>query len=182
MPNALDKLHQDHINQTRLLNLLEHEMHKMEEGSDPSYLNMYDIMKYMVNYPDVFHHPHEEILFKKLREIDTVAEKIIARLCEEHEKLNELGTGLERALKMAVSGGIVSKDKLMEEIKEYLIIIRDHMNVEENQIFPLIKEELTRDDWERLQQSLEQVQDPVFGDVIADEFSQLYDSIISKGH
>ena len=142
---------------------------------------MYDIMNYMINYPDVFHHPHEEILFKKLKEVDTVAAKTIERLNEEHKKLHELGAELERTLHMAISGNIVSKDKLSSEIKEYLEIIREHMNIEERQVFPLLREEMTQDDWERLRPSLEQVQDPLFGGVIADEFSRLYESIMGRG-
>lgn len=182
MPTVLDKLHHDHINQSRLLNLLENEMQQMEEGGNPHYLDMYDIMNYMIHYPDVFHHPYEEVLFEKLGEVDTVAAKTIAKLCDEHSKLNELGTELERTLHIAISGNIVSKDTLMEELKEYVGVLREHMNIEERQIFPLIKEELTEDDWEHIQQSLEQVQDPVFGDVVSDEFTRLYDSIVSRGY
>ena len=181
MSNILDQLHRDHINQSRLLNLLEREMLKMEKGEDPSYLNMYDIMSYMINYPDVFHHPHEEVLFKKLKEVDAGAAMTINRLCDEHKKLNALGTELESMLHVAISGNIVSKDKLSKEVREYLEIIRDHMNIEERQIFPLIREEMTQDDWERMLPSLEQVQDPLFGNVIADEFLRLYDSIMDKG-
>ena len=182
MPTPLDQLHRDHINQSRLLNLLEHELQKMEEGENPSYLNMYDIMNYMINYPDVFHHPHEEVLFKKLKEVDRVAAKTIDRLYEEHKKLHELGSELERTLHMAISGNIVSKEKLAGEIKEYLETIREHMNIEESQVFPLLREEMTQDDWERLQPSLAQVQDPLFGGVIADEFSRLYESIMARGN
>lgn len=181
MSALVDKLHRDHINQYRLLNLLEYELQKLEKGGNPSYLNMYDIMIYMINFPEVFHHPYEEILFEKLGDVDMTATKTIERLSGEHETLSILATNLESLLHMAASGSVVSKDELASQARTYLELLRQHMEVEEREVFPLINEEMTLDDWERLEPALKLVEDPIFSGAIADEFRRLYDSIVSRG-
>ena len=63
MHTVLQQLHSDHINYSKLLTLLKNHISNMRNGLRPDFHEMHLIMIYMVNYPDVFHHPIEEVLF-----------------------------------------------------------------------------------------------------------------------
>ena len=68
MPDTLDQWHTEHVNFAKLLNLLEAELDLFHEGDSPNYELMLDIMFYMTHYPDVLHHPREDLAFAKIKE------------------------------------------------------------------------------------------------------------------
>jgi len=61
MPDTLAQWHTEHVNFAKLLNLLEAELDLFHKGDSPNYELMLDIMFYMTHYPDVLHHPREDL-------------------------------------------------------------------------------------------------------------------------
>ena len=97
MPNTLDQWHTEHVNFAKLLNLLDTELDLFHEGERPNYELMLDIMFYMTHYPDVLHHPREDLAFAKIKELDEDAGPTVDELSKQHAQLRELGEKLVAA-------------------------------------------------------------------------------------
>ncbi len=178
MSSILDQLHQDHINHSKLLDLLDSDIRSMQDAGTTDFNEMLQIMEYMTKYPDRFHHPCEEIIFDRLKNKGDNEAAVIRRLCDEHERLSALGHELVDNLKEVTKGGIVRKDRLNKLACEYLELMRSHMDIEEAEIFPALKERITADEWAEINSELEQAKDPVFGEVVAAQFEGLYRRIL----
>lgn len=180
MPEMLNQLRLDHINYVRLLNLLEVDILALESGEQADYLRMKDIMKYMINYPDAFHHPCEEILFDKLHHLGKDDAATVQQLRAEHATLGALGQKLSELLDIAVAGQIVSKEELIKSATEYKDLLRRHLATEERKIFPLIESSLSAADWEEARADSSDVSDPIFSGPVGEEYRRLFDSIASR--
>lgn len=177
MKDILDKLHQDHINASKLLDIYEQQLEELKQGGSPDYLVMRDIMKYMNGYPDVVHHPLEEMIFEKLEEKDKELTDKIGKLYHEHSEIDDTGDVLAEILSKIAAGQVTSLDVFLEKSEKYLDLMRSHMNLEESEIFPKIRERVTEDDWEAVDLALAGHSDPLFGDKVEQEYRALYESI-----
>lgn len=180
MKDIMGKLHQDHINAAKLLDLYEKQYLILKQGGAPDFLIMRDIMKYMNCYPDVVHHPLEEIIFEKLENKDDSLNDIINQLYKEHTEIDDIGDKLADKLSTISAGEVSSLADFLENSEKYIQLMRAHMNLEEGEVFPKIMELLTRDDWEAIDVTLAKQEDPVFGNKVDEEYQNLYDSVISR--
>lgn len=177
MKNILDKLHHDHINAAKLLDLYEKQLEILKQGGNPDYPVMQDIMKYMKYYPDVVHHPLEEVIFEKLEIRDKEIANSIARLYKEHSEIDDMGDKLAETLLKITTGEITSLEDFQNDSENYLQLMRSHMDLEESEVFPAIKEFLSDDDWDNIDLVLAGYNDPLFGDKVEEEYRNLFRSI-----
>jgi len=63
MSDTLSRWHAEHANFSKLLDLLERQVASFHDGGSPDYELMLEIMYYMTHYPDVLHHPKEDLVF-----------------------------------------------------------------------------------------------------------------------
>ncbi len=175
---VMDHLHKDHVNYSKLLDLLESYLDKLRQGSDKGYLEMRQIMNYMTRYPDIFHHPYEDIIFDEVCKHDDKFVPMLTNLMSEHTKLKVASVNLCDELDAVISGHIVEKKKIWRAVEEYISLLKDHMDKEEGQIFPRINEVMTEEYWDNVRGGLDHVEDPIFGEVVSEEFKSLYDDII----
>ncbi len=70
----------DHRNMVMLLDLLSAEIDRLAASGEPDYDFVRDIMLYVIEYPDVVHHPKEDIIYRHLKslrpEIRTELERV----------------------------------------------------------------------------------------------------------
>lgn len=175
----MDQLHQDHINYVKLLSLLENYLEQQRQGSDEGYLEMYLIMNYMTRYPDIFHHPYEDIIFDELVNLDASLASAINNLLAEHERIISASRTVMHQLDAILNGHIVGKEAIRLAVAEYAVVLREHMNIEEGRVFPMINETMTQAAWDNIQGHLEHVKDPIFSDAVSDEFRTIYDQLDS---
>jgi hemerythrin-like domain-containing protein len=177
MEQTLATLHNDHRNYSRLLAVLKSDLDKLQDSANPDFIRLYDIMNYMTNYPDVSHHPVEEIIFNILKKISPDSSDLIYTLTEEHRELARLGLTLKEKLNHIISGSIVSKEAIIETSNNYYQLLTNHMNTEESQVFPIIENTFTKDNWSQLGMQIDDMGDPLFGDVVQEQFTDLYKRI-----
>ncbi len=65
MSRSLSNLRKDHGNVDRLMTVFSRGLEELEAGA-PDYLLFLEIPHYMTHYPDMFHHPREELMFEKI--------------------------------------------------------------------------------------------------------------------
>ena len=173
----LDLLHQDHLNISRLLDIFEKQIDVMHMGEDPNYRLLQDIMHYMGHYPDAFHHPREEKIFEKIKNNNADIDGIVKRLADEHLKMAEQGVNITDKLTEIFNGSIVSMAAIYELSKDYLELMRNHINCEESELFPQVKELVSEQDWQDINESVSHIDDPLFGKTVEDFYQYLYSCI-----
>jgi len=131
MTDALAALREEHLNFGKLLDLLDAELALFHQGESPNYELMLDIMFYMTHYPDMLHHPKEELAFAKLTRRDAGLRSAVEELTRQHELLRESGAKLVVELEDIVNGSIVSRQEVEGPGKAYVENFRGHMEREE---------------------------------------------------
>ena len=177
MANVIKKLRIDHRNMSRLLDEMETQLGLFHMGENPDYILMMDIMQYMSHYPDLFHHPREDLLFKKLIERDPSARLVVKDLMQKHDTLAESGKAFTDSLRSILSEVLVERESVEAQGRGYVGTLRRHIDVEESQIFPLAQRVLTEDDWKDIDSAMEAIEDPLFGTTVRQEYRALYDYI-----
>ena len=177
MAALIDTLHNDHRNYAVLLNLLDAEADKLERGEEPDFVRMYDIANYMVNYPDAYHHPHEELIFDVLGALEPECSADVRELGKEHRQLAATGLALKDAVNGVINGAIIPLDRILDNARAYIDLLREHMNMEEGNIFPKAKSALDDTEWQMINDKISQVEDPLFGNVVQTQFEKLYEGI-----
>jgi Hemerythrin HHE cation binding domain len=82
----IERLSQEHRNIERLLAVLERELEVFDRGDRPDYEVIRAVISYFEVYPEVYHHPQEDLVFAKLKTRDPAAAAKVGDLAREHEK------------------------------------------------------------------------------------------------
>jgi hemerythrin-like domain-containing protein len=177
MSDVIRQLNKDHINIARLLDILEGQLNVLSEGGNPDYVLMTDIMQYMTNYPDLFHHPKEDVLFNRMAERDAGAVAALQDLQDKHVVLAELGARFSESLRAVLSEFMAERETFEGQGREYIATLRQHMDVEEGKVFPAAGKLLNEEDWRVIDSGVDAMEDPLFGTVVQDEYRALFDYI-----
>ena len=174
MSNVIAALERDHANIAKLLELLESEILAIDVGKTPDYPLLQDIMSYMTQYPDRFHHPKEEVVFAHLVKRDPGARADVEELLKEHVSIGAAGQEFNRLLHTTVVDSVDVREQLGTSGFAYIRALREHMLKEERKLFPLTMEVLTKKDWQEIDEEVDAIEDPLFGTEIAEEYQRLY--------
>src|ERR1700675_2075136 len=82
----IERLSQEHRNIEKLLAILERELEGFDRGGRPDYEVIRAVISYFEVYPEVYHHPQEDLVFAKLRTLDPAAAAKVGDLAREHQK------------------------------------------------------------------------------------------------
>ncbi len=140
--------HEEHVYFAQLLDLLEKEALAVRGDGTPNYELMLDIVSYLRDYGDAFHHPREDEAFRRLERRCPELSLEIVRLAQEHRAIARAGDALCTHLAAIVSGAIVSRPELESRAATYLAFYRGHLAAEEEEILTRAARELTAEDWE----------------------------------
>ena len=179
MNKILENLHQDHQNLARLWDLLGRELNIFKEGGLPDYELVGTILDYCLNYPDLCHHPTENLVFDKLAERDLGSISAIGDLKQEHENLGALTWRISNALSNVLEDEQLPKDWFLDIANNFLIFSRNHLQMEEVLFFPAARKNLTDQDWADLEASIENVEDPLFGSDKQEKYQSLFQDIMN---
>jgi len=163
MPDTLALWHAEHVNFSRLLNLLDNQLSVFHGGKAPDYELMLNIMFYMTRYSDVLHHPKEDLVFAKIKERDQRVAGTVDELATQHARLHQCGQELVRQLDEILNDTISSRESVEAIARDYVGTLRDHMRIEEAKILPLAATLLSASDWEAIHAAIEHFEDPLFG-------------------
>ena len=163
----------EHINFASLLDVLEGQLDLFNRGKPPDYGMMLDIMFYMTHYPDVLHHPKEELAFARLKAREPGSGTILERLSEQHAHLRHSGNALVIALDDIVNGSITRREHLEAPGRAYIAELRSHMEIEETQVLPLAQKLLSDEDWASIECSSLRVDDPLFSKTGGERYAAL---------
>ncbi len=180
MKPIIDKLHNDHINFIKLLEFLENQLLQLKEYKPIDLDSMLDAIRYMKEYPDLVHHPLENVIFNYFLEHHDEVQSELKTLLHEHDELPGLTDKLLEMLQCALAGEPQKREELYQYLKEYITVQKEHMNSEESLVYPTISSVLKKNDWRNINSELALVEDPLFGDRVKKSYQELLQNIIQN--
>jgi hemerythrin-like domain-containing protein len=167
-------------NEHRYMGLLLETMQERVSGkgltSPADYYLVQDIARYMHEYPDVVHHPTEDILFERLVLRDPTAKKDVDRLLRDHEKLEHNMEEIVELLDVAFAARTpIANEAARKAINRYSRQLQKHMEIEESLLFPKTIKCLANKDWKTIGARMEKVDDPLFGQTVDSDYRALYE-------
>lgn len=180
MPRHLRKWRAEHANYRKLLDLLQSQAELFAHGARPDYELMADVVYYLTQYPDRFHHPREDVAFRQLLAHDPGARSIVDALAGEHRTIAECGATLAADLGAAPAGAMMSRATLEADVRRYVAFLEGHMDTEEREIFPLLAANLNEGDWFLVDSQIHFTADPLFGDRVQARFKAIHRQIARR--
>ncbi|MDG1944526.1 MAG: hemerythrin domain-containing protein [Halioglobus sp.] len=167
-------LRAEHRHMGTVMQLFLEQLKTIENGELIDTHVVYEIMHYMVTWPDRFHHPREDLIYLRAVEVDPRAFDDADTLQRDHDHTAKCGRAVLRDIERWRLGEISGK-VVVNNGRDYVDHIYEHMNVEEKLVFPRIQAALSASDWRELAEDdeLQEVADSVFGPRVQREFRNL---------
>lgn len=181
MHPILQDLHQDHVNLSRVLQLLQKQLDLIDCGGEVNLHVLGEIIDYVQSYPDLLHHPREDVIFQVYRVRYSAGLDVIDRLMEEHRTLIAGTSALQGCVDQWEHDLPVPREHLKRLLADYLSRQWDHLNLEEGSIYKLLADSLTESDWAEIEAGMPQGSDPLFGDMIRQRYQHIFDQVIAYG-
>ena len=169
----MQTLHDDHVNVARLLDLIERSLELTSRGDRSDLALAQQAMRYMTTYPDIYHHPTEDIVFATLVGRAPETQTVVEQLSAEHLVLGTSGASFLQTLQTDDNDA-----ELLRVGEAYVTTLRAHMNVEEGKVFPIIKVVLRDADWDKMTRELEFARDPLFGPQLKSSYQALARALV----
>lgn len=174
MSGHIPKWQAEHANYHKLLDLLQSLTETFMHGDQPDYDLMSDIVYYMTQYPDRHHHPREDVAFRRMLACDPALGRVVAELANEHRAISESGAMLAANLAAAADGAMMPRTMLEADVRNYVALLKNHMDAEEREIFPRLAAALDDEDWFLIDSAIHFATDPIFGDAVQERFRALH--------
>ena len=174
MHPLLERLHRDHVNLARLLDLLERELNAFYAGEESDFDLKVELLEYVECYAELIHHPTEDRIFEAARDRLEGKQDLLDKLHQQHGSLVGLTRKFRRNLEGVMQGAVIGREELEIEGREYIALQRQHMNWEELDLFPALSLLLSDEEWERIAADVPKYDDPVFGVRDPNRFRVLY--------
>jgi hemerythrin-like domain-containing protein len=164
MVNPIAAWHAEHVYFKQLLDLLHKQVDAFQTGKRPNYELMLDIISYLKDYSDKYHHPREDVAFARLAKHCPDIELVLARLGQEHRVIAHAGETLHKLLNEILGGAIIPRAETEVAAATYLVYYGNHIAKEDDVILSRAGQTLTPEDWEAVRNAVPPSHDPLFGD------------------
>ena len=159
--NPVSIWHTEHTYFKRLLDLLDRQVEVFESGQRPNYDLMLDILTYLREYSDAFHHPREDVAFERLERHHPELAPTLARLRQEHRVIANAGEKLFQLLTAIVEDSMIARAEVESAAATYLVYYGRHIEREDSDVITHAARSLTAEDWEAVRAAVPAVADPL---------------------
>lgn len=160
----IDRLLREHRNIDLLLLALQRELEVFEQGNRPDYEVIRAIISYFEVYPEVYHHPQEDLTFSKLKTRAPEAAAFVGDLAHEHREVVDRLHRFAHAIDGVLADREIFRQDVGNIIRKFIIYERHHMMWEERDFFPAALKALTAEDWTEINPALTAHGDPLFSE------------------
>jgi len=171
----------EHRHMSWLLSCLEAVSELMLTSGDVDIDRLDDIMQYVAHYPDLFHHPREEVLFRQLRRLNPRFADQINHATREHREMTQMSARIDAMVKAIEAGELIEKKQLVVRIREYVVMVRRHMAREEKELFEPALSNLSSETWQAILDEFSDSQShvPATGEM-QESYDRLYAEVASS--
>jgi len=132
------------------------------------------MLYYIDDFPERCHHPKEdETLFRLLRERTSSADAVLDELQAQHVRSAQMMAYLQRSFVHYLGGAPDGLRYFSDAVESYAAFLEDHMEQEENRVFPLAEKYLQPGDWQAIDAAFRANQDPLRSEQLQREFRKL---------
>jgi hemerythrin-like domain-containing protein len=182
-PQIVPQLLRDHRNMARLLDVLHEELERYRQTRQLDFEVLSRLVDYILNYPQLRHHPREDLIFRHLRRKDPSASQDAERILAEHNELADLTRRLSAAIRNLWQEVEMPRSEFETLVETYIGTYRRHMHQEEEGYFPLALMQLDAFDWARIEaEAASSASDPLFGGRTDAQYQALHDRILRLAH
>ncbi len=178
MVTLMNDLHQDHQHISVLLTILKNKLATLEVGSLPNFNLMADVVGYLIDYGDLYHHRKEDILYALICDRYPQTAVSLSQQLAEHDELKTLTTDLKASVDRALIDSPLPLSVFVKQLKRFVDKQSHHLNHEETRVFPLIEQHMTASDWRSLRRDLPCWNDPLPGGSLEERYNKLYEAMI----
>lgn len=169
----IERLSKEHRNVEKLLAVLERELEVFDRGHRPDYEVIRAVISYFEVYPEVYHHPQEDLVLAKLRIRDPAAAAKVGDLAREHQKGAERLHRFAQAIDNVLADREVLRQSVDTIVRDFIEHERRHMMMEDRDFFPIALKALAPQDWIEIASAVTGRKDPLFSDVVEERFDAL---------
>jgi len=123
----IERLSREHRNIKKLLAILERELEVFDQGDRPDYEVIRAVISYFEVYPEVYHHPQEDLVFAKLTTRDPVAAAKVGDLAREHHKGAERLRRVAHVVENVLADGEILRQTVDTIVRDFIAHERHHM-------------------------------------------------------
>ncbi|MBH5370588.1 hemerythrin domain-containing protein [Bradyrhizobium glycinis] len=164
----VDLLLREHRNIDLLLVVLQRELEIFEKGIRPDYEVIRAIISYFEVYPEVYHHPQEDLIFAKLKARDPEVATIVGDLALEHQEVVDRLHHFAQAIDAILADREVLREGVGNIVRDFIVRERHHIMWEERDFFPAALKALSAQDWTEIASALTGHGDPLFSKTAAE--------------
>jgi len=181
MPEMLNQLMRDHRNLASLLDLVERQVDGFATGGTLDFELFDSILDYVLHYPDLYHHPREDLIFRRLQERDPAARAAVAAMLAEHDRLQQVDRAFAGVIRNIEREAELPRSWFLDTARTFIKETRAHMELEESDLFPHAQRCLTEADWQELDAALIAPSDPLFAGTVEERYRALHERIMQLG-
>jgi len=169
--DVVGALYAEHRYAAQLLDVLEEQLDRLSRGQPLDRESSLAVMAYMTQHLDAYHHQREGAMFVRLAKRDPHLAKLIAEVERAHRTIGSAGKLLLAALKRLPQDGLVVKAGVATRIGDYVSAMREHMAIEERDLFPRARQILDDHDLAEIDRAFTRVIDPIFEASLRDAYA-----------
>jgi hemerythrin-like domain-containing protein len=145
-----------------LLDILEWQTDLIEKTGDPNLPLIAEIIDYFRSYPDIYHHPKEDIVLRQLHKRAEGLDADFFGLEDEHDHLSdELHAFSQTVSALMIDPCQVTRTAFILTARSFIERERQHMAKEERYFFPAVEHWLTDGDWAEIDEVVNHFVDPM---------------------
>jgi hemerythrin-like domain-containing protein len=149
------------------------------DGKLPPFDVLRAMLFYIDEFPERLHHPKETtLLFPRVRVRVPELAGVLDRLDRDHAQGEHAIRGLEHAMLAFEVMGEPRRAAFEQALERYQRFYLDHMSIEEREVLPAARTQLSADDWKELDAAFAANRDPLTGHEAAEEFKPLFRKIV----
>ncbi|EEN97910.1 hypothetical protein VCG_001736 [Vibrio cholerae 12129(1)] len=169
----MERIRREHSYMVRLLSILRHKLDLVKSEQPINYSLLKEIVDYLASHSEKVHHPKEDILYRHYM-THYGDEQQVANLEREHQELAQITHQFLDVMEMILNDAVVPQDVFIEQLEAFLQGQKQHLELEEQSILPLINQTFELEDWQSVESQWQNNDDdPVFGETIAERYALL---------
>jgi hemerythrin-like domain-containing protein len=149
------------------------ELEIFDRGDRPDYQVIRGIIYYFELYPELYHHPLEDLVFAKLKLRDPAAAAKVGNLTLEHQKGAERLRRVAQAIDGVLAGREIRQQNVDNIVRDFIENERRHIRMEDRDFFPAALKALEPQDWTEIASASTNPEDPLFNEAAEETFSWL---------
>ena len=177
MADILEAIQWDHANLAKLLDAMEAQLDRFDRGEDPDYDILRGVAEYCLNYPDLYHHPAEDLLLRRLRVRDPEGAAMVGDLEAQHQTLSAKVHRFRDALDEVLKDLELPRAAFVALARDFVASYRLHMRKEEETFLPAAARALSLQDRAEVSAEAGPRTDPL-GDGAQEEFEALREKLM----